>query len=768
MAFDTFSTLRTRGAALLAGVSVAAIGVGGVAIAQDEGEGAQRDRIRVTALKREQDESDVPVSITTFSTEDLINTRGRTLEGLEQLTPNFSFEGSGTFPALTIRGVGAGGRNVGFSTRVGAYLDGVYVGQPPALPLPLLDVERIEVLRGPQGNLYGRNTVSGAVNVITKLPGSEPEARAQVGFGNFNLFEAQGYVGGPIVDRVLYAGLSAGYESRDGFYDNVFDGSDVEDLERTAVRGTVSFDATEGLSFTFRGDYSETLTSNVVGQTLEPVLAGVIGPVVPFEDRPIRTVSVNTAPENNTEIWGASLTSEYETANGWTFKSITAQRNSQQLRINDLDYSELDIISLRYDDEFDQFTQELQILSPDTDRFRFIVGAYYFDETADSNRTVPVGPDASLPLVPVAPGVLIGIGDALGLAPGTSTDAVATVETESLAGFFSADFDVTDRWTVTGGARYTVDEKNVDFAIDGTNSGAFMIVTPDDLVDFLGFPEGRIIDDLDEEEVTWSVSSVFSVTDDVNLFGRVATGFKSGGWNIDFLNAGQVALGIDFDPETMISYEAGVKGFLLGDAVRFDLTGFFSEFDEFQINQFVELAPGVTVINLTNAAEVETAGFEASFDTNVTDNFVLGANVGYLTTEFVSYQATLPLPGGGGAGADFSGNELPNAPEWSGAIFANYTVPVSALGGQFDIYGEYSYQDESFSDADNGRLLDARNLVNARLSYKPNNMFWEIGVWGNNVFDEDYVEADFNDFFNNRTQRYGPPATYGADLSIKF
>ncbi len=774
------------GLALLVSGSLA---VATPALAQDdEADGAPMiDRVRVTALKREQDETDVPVSLTTFSTQDLINTRGRTLEGIEQLTPNFSFEGSGTFPNLTIRGIGDGGRVVGFSTRAGAYLDGVYVGQPPALPLPLLDVERVEILRGPQGNLYGRNTVSGAVNMVTRLPGSEPEGRFLIGAGNYGSFEAQGYFGGPIVPGRVFAGLSAGYEEREGYTTNVFNDSDLDGLERVAVRGAFSVDFTEAWSATVRADYSQTETTNVVGEPLEPILQGVpipgaggvtVDQLLDFQQQPERNVRFDTDPLNEVEAYGISLSNDFETQNGWVLRSITAFRNAEQMRVNDLDYLPQEYLFLNYNDEFEQFTQEVQVLTPEDHALRGIFGLFYFDETADSGRTVFVGEamDDPLPLVGAPLGlILANPNTGIPIVPGDSTPTTSSIDTQSIAAFFSLDYDVTDRWTVTGGGRFTSEEKDQTYFIDGTSSGAFQNVTPTELagLEQLGVIElsddGAILDDFDDEQFTWSVSSVFNLNEDVNVFGRVATGFKSGGFNVDFVNAGQVQLGLGFDSETVISYEGGFKGFVLNDRVRFDITGFFAEYEDFQIDQFVEIAPGITVSNLTNAAEVETFGLEASFDARASDNFVFGGSFGYLDTEFVDYVSTIPLPGSSDIEiVDLSGNEVPEAPEFSGAVFGTYTMPVAFLRGDLEFYGEYSFQDESFATAENDIILDARSLVNARISYRPNQGIWEISAYGNNIFDEDYVESAGRDFFQNRIQRFGAPAFYGAELTVEF
>lgn len=726
----------------------------------DEASPAQ-DRIVVTALKRAQDETQVPVSISAFDADALADTRARTLEGLEQLVPNFSFEGAGTFPNLTIRGVGQGGRNVGFSTRAGAYLDGVYVGQPPALPLPLLDVDRVEILRGPQGNLYGRNTVSGAVNVITKLPGSQFEARSQLTAGSHGLLEAQAYLGGPILPGLVFAGLSVGYEERDGFVDNIANGSKLDGLERTALRGVVSYDASEALSLTLRTDYSQTDTSNIVGETTEQALGSILPGAIPYTPLPTRTVNLDLDPSNDATVWGASLTGDYETETGWMFRSITAKRNSIQNRVNDLDYSPVDLSSLFYEDDFTQSSQEFQVISPDTDRVRFIAGLYFFYEEADSLREVPVGSYAALPIIPVAPGVTLPIQSPLilGTPAGASIVSDAEVVTNAAAVFGTVDVDVTDRWTVTAGLRSTVEEKDLTFNLDGSNSGAFSITSL-----------SNFEDSVSDEEVTWSASSVFALTDDVNVFGRVATGFKSAGYNVDFVNAGQVALGLDYDPETVVSYEAGIKGYLADDRVRFDATVFLAEYENFQISQFIALGSSATVINLTNAGEVETTGFEASLAVSATDALSFGANYGMVDTEFTDFVTEVAFPGLSAdqvVVADYTGNELPYAPGYSGAVFANYVWSIGGLG-EVDLYGEYSFQDEAFSEAENEETVDARNLVNARVTFRPTSQPWSFSVWGNNVLDETYIETETEEFFRNRVVHYGAPATWGADVSVQF
>ncbi len=724
----------------------------------DDPDGASRaallDQIVVTAQKREQAIEDVPIAIAVVDRETIEKGRGRTLSELQHLVPNFQYDRDG-FSSLSIRGVGGGGRNIGFETRAGMYLDGVYVGQAQSLNMPLFDIERVEVLRGPQGHLFGRNTVSGAVNIVTTPPSSTPEGTLRAVYGNRDAFEVYGSASGALSDTVL-GKIAASYETRDGFTRNIFDGSKLDDLDRFSARGQLSFQINDKLSIDVFGDYSDTEETAVVG---EPVTDFFDTPFLanPFPNGPLpkRTVNFNTTPFTNAELYGGSVNVTYAMDSGHTLTAITGYRNITHRRQNDTDYTGNDILRINFDDDFEQFSQEIRIASSDDGRARYVGGLYFLHEDADSNRRSTAGQDtnAIIPLPAGSPFPFAPAGLAFGVAPGAVIPAVANIETRNFAAFGALDFDLTERLTLNLGARLTHEKKDIVFNLDGSGSGNFLIGT---LVDFR--------DDRKDTEFNPTVGLSFALSEDANLYAKYANGFKSGGWNIDFLNLGQVVSGFDFDTETVDSYEIGIKGVAMGGRVRYDLAGFYNQFEDFQIFQFVALGGGTTVLQLRNAAKVETLGGEASVNVQASENLRLNASLGYVDGEFDKF------PDGGPGGADLSGNELPSA-KFSAAFSFDYGMPVPALAGRLDLYGEYSYRGGYFSGANNDPVferIDSRSLVNARLGYSHRDGHFGVSAWARNLFDKDFLQNRARDFLGNQTVLRGEPRSYGVEVWYAF
>lgn len=707
------------------------------------------DTVVVTAQKRRQKLEDVPIAISVVDRETIEKGRSRTLSDLQQLVPNFSLDRAGT-ASINIRGVGGGGRNIGFDTRAGVYLDGVYVGQSQALNMPLFDIAQVEVLRGPQGHLFGRNTVSGAVNIITEAPSPVFDSKLRAVVGNRDTYELYGSVTGPLGEQVA-GKLAASYETRDGYTRNRFDGSDLDDLQRFGTRGQVNFQVSDKLTIDVYGDYSDTDEKTLVG---EPI-TGFFDRTVPGLPLPKRQVNFNNTPFTNVTLYGGSVNVTYAMAGGHTLTAITGYRDVAQRRQSDTDYSPNDILRTNFNDDFAQFSQELRIASPDDGRLRYVAGLYYLNENADSDRRATIGQDMNtiVPLPAGSPVPFAPVGLAFRLTAGSVVPAIANVETEDLAAFAALDFDITERLTLNLGARFTQETKDIVFNLDGSRSGGFRIGTLNN------FRDSRT-----DNEFNPTAGLTFALSGDVNVYAKYANGFKSGGWNIDFLNVGQIATGFDFDTETVDSYEVGLKGVAMGGRVRFDLAGFYNQFDDFQIFQFVALGGGASVLQLRNAAKVETQGAEASIAFQASEDLRLSANFGYVDATFDRF------PNGGPGGADLSGNDLP-APDFTSAFTVDYGMALPALTGRLDFYGEYSYRGSYFAGANNDPVferIDSRNLVNARLGYSHDNGTFGVSLWARNVFDEDFLNARGRDFLGNQFVQRGEPRSYGIEVWHNF
>lgn len=707
------------------------------------------DDVVVTAQKRAQAVEDVPISISVVDRETLEKSRARNLNDMQQLVPNFAFERSGN-ASLAIRGVGGGGRNVGFDTRAGMYLDGVYVGQSVALNMPLFDIAQVEVLRGPQGHLFGRNTVSGAVNITTEAPSPVFGSSLRAVAGNENAYDVYGSVTGPLADNVS-GKLALGYETRDGFVHNRFDDSSLDDLDRFSTRGQLRFDVSERFTLDVYGDYSDTEENAIIGEAV----TDFFDTPVPNLPLPRREVALNTQPFTNGTLWGGSVNASYRLGDGHSVTAITGYRDTQQRRQNDTDYSANDIMRINFSDDVEQFSQELRLASPDDGALRYMIGAYYLNEQADSDRRATAGQDLDtiVPLPAGSPFPFAPAGLAFGIVPGAVIPAVASIETENVAAFATLDLDLTARLTLNLGARFTHETKDIVFNLDGSQSGAFLIATLND------FRDSR-----SDDEFNPTAGLTFALSDDVNLYAKYANGFKSGGWNVDFLNLGQAATGFDFDTETVDSYELGIKGVALDNRIRFDLAAFYNQFDDFQIFQFIALGGGTTILQLRNAAKVETQGFDGSISFQASDDLRLGASIGYVDATFDRF------PDGGPGGADLSGNELP-APDFTAAVTVDYGVAAPTLNGRLDFYGEYSNRGAYFAGATNDpsfERIGSRNLVNTRLGYSHDSGRYGVSLWARNLFNENYLQDRSRDFLGNQYLRRGEPRSYGIEVWHQF
>jgi iron complex outermembrane receptor protein len=707
-----------------------------------EGEVQALETVVVTAQKRQQSLQEVPISMTVLGEEALEKSRIHTLYDIQQLAPNFEAIQSPGWSGINVRGVGGGGRNVGWDTRVGVYLDGVYLGQSQALDQSLNDIEQIEVLRGPQGHLFGRNTDAGAVSITTRAPSKAFEAAVNGGFSNHGGREAGGTISGPIA-----AGVSGKFsftsETRDGYTTNIANGDKLDNIDRLGARGQLSLQPSQKLKVDLYADYSKIDQNLALG---EPT-TGLFNVPLVGGPLPHRTVNFNTTPYKNSELSGLSMTINYALDGGNKLTAITGYRDTKQQRGNDTDYGPKDLFRVAYADHFKQTSQEIRVASPGSGKLRYVAGIYLLNEDAATNRLAIVGQDtATIIAYPGLGNIPFG---ALGLAPGSVIANDGRIKTHTYALFGSADYDFAKDWTVNLGARYTSEEKDVLYNLDGSKSGGFRIAT------LKGYADNR-----SESRVTPTVGISYALGKTTNMYAKYSTGFKSGGWNTDFLSAAQVASGLKFDSETVKSYEAGIKGRLMGGRMQYDLAVFSSRFDQYQVFQFVPVG-ATTALVLNNAGKVDTRGIEASTRLRVTRDLDVGANLGILRAEYQSF------PNGGGPGVDYSGQPIADTPKLTAALTFAYRIAAPSLGGSFELAGDYSHRSSAvlggiFQD------LEARNLLNARLAYTPSSGKWSANLWARNLTNQDYVIARGQDFLKNQFNTRGLPRMAGVTAKYDF
>ncbi|MGE0435474.1 MAG: TonB-dependent receptor [Steroidobacteraceae bacterium] len=772
--------LPRSGAAIAAALLLAPFSAG----AQDDS--LALEEIVVSAQKRTERLVDVPVAISVFSANSIEQTGVHELKEVSGYIPNMQISTGNDFRStVTIRGVGAQSRNIGFDSRVGVYIDGVYVGQSPAINQELLNLERVEVLRGPQGTLFGKNTVAGAINLITRKPDDDLRARASVDIGNLDYRQIQGFLNLPISDTVSSA-FTVAKTDRDGYVRNIVTANDLNERDVLAYRAQLRIRPNDRFEVNASFDGLNSDGRIVVGDPITDMLG-----MRPVQVAPeMGEVAFSFDPNDKRDVYGGSLDLAYELNGGHTIKSITGYRTTDAIYSNATDYSPVDIVSIEYTDKYDVLSQELQFISATDRAFSYTGGLYYYHQKAKTNRDVILGNDfvdyfigplymsgaltPPLPPYPALPNALVS--QLIGFGPPLSkVFNRGGVTTKSYAAYFNGAWQMAERWKLGFGFRWSTEEKDVDWLLDGRNSGIFNIGSTG--ADPLN--PSPLINDRTDNFFAPAVNLTYALTADSNVYARYASGYKSGGFNLDYINENELAAnqGLEFDKETVDSFELGLKGVYLDGRLSVNLAAFIANYDDYQVNQFVDLGGGRTSIRINNAAKVETRGFEAETIFRVTEAFTLQASLGLLKAEFDSF------PGGGSGGTDVSGNDLTNAPELTYAAGATWRQPVPALRSTLLVRGDVTHTDGYFTTADNVKQtaynsaypgtipfgwLDARTELNARIGLLSDNDTWEVYAWGHNLTDETDPTDELRDFFGTIAKLPGMPRTYGLKLVWNF
>ncbi|MDD5297722.1 MAG: TonB-dependent receptor [Rhodocyclaceae bacterium] len=729
----------------------------GAAVAQDvpstpalgsNGDVAVLDTVVVTAQKRRQPALDVPISMTVLDQDDLEKARVGSLEDLQRLVPGFSMENQAGYNVLTMRGVGGGGRNIGFDPRAGVYLDGIYMGQAQALRQPLFDVEQVEVLRGPQGHLFGRNAVAGAVNITTGAPTREFESVLRGVVGSQGTHEAYATVSGPVSEAVL-GKISLASETHGGFTTNLYDGQKLDDLGRITARGQIFLLPSDRLNIRISADASTTKQKATQGEPVtdlfeQPLPGGIL---------PKRTVNFNTTPFETVKLSGGSVRADYTLDSHQILTALFGYRQTHQDLQLDNDYSPKDLLRISYGDDFKQSSEEIRIASPNLGSARYVLGLYHLNETARTDRKATIGLDVGTSLVnyPLIP-FLVPLADVTGTVPGAVVSNNGVVRTDTYALFGAVDYDITHWLTLNLGARFTHETKDVLFNLDGAASGSFGIGS------LTGYQDSR-----SENKLSPTVGATYAVSKDQNVYAKFSRGFKSGGWNIEFLSSNGVKKP-SFESETVDSYEVGAKGKLLGGRLHYDLAAYSSRFKDFQVFQFVDLGGGATSMELRNAADAESRGLDASLTLRATPQLDIGVKLGLVKAVFKSFNTCSPI-------VDCTGHRLPYAPNFTSSLTVKYGTRLPGIGGKLDFYGDYSFHGESFSDPVNDPLtqnIPGRELLNARLGYVPDKSHWDFSLWVHNLFDKDTVASRDRDFLGNLTVHRVDPRTAGLEGRYRF
>ncbi|MCC7413201.1 MAG: TonB-dependent receptor [Gammaproteobacteria bacterium] len=749
------------------------------------------EEIVVTARKREESLQETPLAVTAFTATDL-EARGLTdLMQVGSFAPNVVMatgqggSGGGSNGQVYIRGIGQ--LDFLFTTDPGVaiYIDGVYHARSLGAVMDLLDLERVEILRGPQGTLFGRNTVGGAINVISAKPADEFGGYAEATYGRYDRTDFRGSVNLPLVDDQLLGKVSLSYKNRDGYGDRLdfTSGAKLDetgDQNQLAMRGALRWLISEKLTADLILDYSRVREQSVPTTLLQFDDTGAFGGVpillwnaligfpsgTPMSSAFItgdEDTTFGTGPNhNNLDVWGANLTLEWDLG-GATAKSISAYRDMNGSFGRDGDGSPLPIVHTDQDQDGRQFSQELQLFGTSAgDRLDWVLGLYYFDEFGRDHNNVVLasglfGALEALPVqltgAPCAPPFLAPgcPGNPINPLLDLDFDIFNEINITSIAGFGQATAHFTDRLSLTGGLRYSYEKKEYFLEHRRIASNTFIV------------PATEV--DASWNELTPLVSIQYQWTKDFMTYFTYSEGFKSGGFN----GRPTVAAAVEsYDPEFLDSYEFGMKSEWFGRRLRLNAAAFFYNYKDLQFTAVsADPASGSLLLVVDNAGEADVKGFEIELLAQPIEGLEVNAATGY--TDFV---ITSLDPGVTEVTLD---SEMIRTPEWTASAGIQYTWPWQEYG-VFRLRGDWTYESRSYTDIQNTPSLarDAHSIFGARLTWAlpatPLGGQWELAAFGTNLTDERVIVSGISalDSFGTAEGFYNRPREWGVQLRMTF
>lgn len=790
---------------------------GSPALAQSSGERAvSLEEVVVTARRKAENLQDVPASVQAFSSEALDKMNILNLEGIVARTPGMLISSAnGLDTEIFIRGIGSDIQGAATETPIGIFIDGIYMSRSSGSSIGLFDLERVEVLKGPQSLRFGKNIVGGLVNYVTKKPTSEREGYVKLGLGDYDQVNVEGAIRGPISDSLDYS-FSAMSNERSGFAENTL-GGDVEDLNRAAVRGQLRFDFSDDLSLLLAADYNENDANGrwvdvaeagdshavTFNSFFAPPIEELPGFVLPNRNQPFTNADPRKGPRNingeqTAEVAGVSGNLNWSLSERVSLQSITAYRESELGTLEDgcgmywnfpvssvgggmvlPDASSAITDSLdtylstvpdcwfnnKKSDSVDQLSQEIR-LDWDLGSARWTLGFYYLKEDISRRESTAFSfPDFNVitdwAFAQEFGGVPSGNVDTQGV-----SNAFTDAEAENVGLFGEIEYDISDEWILNAGLRVVRDTK--DFSVTRFGDSFDEPICPADESGML--PPGCVVagqfTTSDSESWTeWlpSVSLKYTPRDNVNYYARIEKGYKAGGYTGEASGNPTSAL-VSFDPEFATAYELGSKLMLLDRRMLLNATLYYTEYEDLQTQQFVQAdatrPPDNFVVNATSGTDAW--GVEADFEYAFNNNLKFYANYAFTKCEF-SGEIIID-----DEGTDLDGNTCRRTPEHGVNVGIDASYPVAeALALTFG--GDYQWKDEYFFNNENDaeELVDSEFVVNVRVGLETFDGRWRFQVWGKNITDELNTANVFR-LFGTKYLNYMPPRTWGATLNYNF
>ncbi|APZ98198.1 hypothetical protein BWQ93_06705 [Sphingopyxis sp. QXT-31] len=789
--------MNIRNHILLSGAaSIAMLGLAAPAMAQDSAapadtgetaDDAGTDEIIVTARFRNETLQDVPQAISAFGEEQLTNIAARDITDLAPSTPNISIQPVATFSnsaAIFIRGLGAQGIESTEESPVGVSIDGVYVTRPVATMLDTFDLDRIEVLRGPQGTSFGKNSLAGGIAAYTKNPGRDWGVQAEVTVGNFGRMDARAAVDMPLIQDTLAVRLVLNKETYDGYFTNRVNGKKIGGQDRLTLRGTVVFTPTDNLDINLKA-FLVRDRSSAPGGDAAPNRNQLLWQVFRFEEPNdgAYTIGRDFPADHDTDQLGLISNIGLDMGS-WEMKSVTGYIETDDFNDSDFDQSEIFFFPTFRLQSHRQFSQELRLQSDFSDRtdalsrLNLVFGGYFLKQSFELAQAFP-----TLPVL-LAPALNFG-----------SQDFV-TQDNTAKALFAQAIYGITDRLNITLGVRQSWESK--DYFRDPTgvlispsrfsSRSAVRSLAEMEAIANANFAAGKAFKlGYDRDRTTFKAGIDYRLTDDLMVYAGFSQGYKGGGFGAR--SATTTTAGPTED-NTADLYELGFKGDFFDNLLRLNVTGFVTKFKQLEFGVFFpnpNVASGQETAQL-NIGAATTKGLEFEATLKPTQDFRLSANVGYLDAKYTDFCADIDgpsafatpptstcgdvtlLPNGTYlVDIDHTGKKLVRAPKWQTNLSADYSIPLGSAG-TINLRAAMTYRSTYFSSVANdlaGKTGDF-TLVDGSISWQSEDERFRVMLWGKNLTDKTYVAA-LTPTANFFTQRfYNAPRTFGLTLGASF
>ena len=747
--------------------------------------------------RREEKVQDIPLAISVVNAAALERRGDFTLAQIQQQVPSlqvFSFNPRNT--NINIRGLGSNVAltNDGLENGVGFYIDNVYYGRVGTSQFDLVDLESVEILRGPQGTLFGKNTTSGVVNITSRKPSFEPEFNGWADVGNKGYYQLRASASGGLIADKLAVRLSGAISQNNGFTFNKTQNSRAQDYYNASIRGQLLFTPTPDISLRVIGDYSRQKQHNVLNLFVANTATYTDGKPIPgsFSIRTARFAGYTQPSFNafdrigeadshyqaNMAGYGVSSQLDWDLG-GAELTGITAYRWWDWDPANDGDSTSLPVIvKAQQANRQRQFSQELRIASKGSRTIDYVVGAYYFWQTVKGYGATGYGSAAPTWFIPAVPAAV-----ANAALNGFEVNSRSEPRTKTIAAFGQTDWHITPTVTLTTGLRFTHEEKTGTFeqyVASAPDISAFP-APAQTAIQTIRNNFNRVVPltttRLTDDSLSGLASLSWKVTPDVLVYGTYSRGNKSGG-----LNLTQLPITItdpSVRPEKVDSFEIGVKSQFLDRRATLNLAGFWTDISDYQtaITDTDPVVVGVTRQYIANIPKVRSKGVEGDFRFAASDRFAVNASASYTEATYVTY-TNAPLapeinPVRAGlpnlVAADLSGQQLPGVPKFAYTLGADGNLPV-VQGISAYSHIDWSYRSSFNTSSSNSALgqIEGYGLINARLGVRAESGLWDLAIWAKNLLDKDYYLSLSPAATGVVTGQVGEPRTFGATLRTRF